>query len=201
MIKIRVFILFMLILFPYAANTALADIYSYTDEDGSIHFSNVPNDLRFKSILKTPQNELQVASLARRSLTANQKLYSHLVEEAAKTSQLEPALIHAVISAESGYNPQAKSPKGAIGLMQLMPATARRYGITNAYDQVQNIHAGTQYLRDLMRLFNNDLNLTLAAYNAGENSVIRYGNQIPPYPETIQYIPKVLKYYTGFISN
>jgi len=201
MFKISTFILLLFILSPYTANTAQADIYSYTDDIGGIHFSNVPNDPRFKFILKTPQNEPLHTSFTLGSYAANQKRYTNLVDDAAKSNQLEPALLHAVISAESGYNSQAKSPKGAIGLMQLMPATAKRYGIANPYDPAQNIQAGAQYLRDLMHLFNNDMSLTLAAYNAGENNVIRHGNQIPPYPETIQYVPKVLKYYNGLRNN
>ena len=195
---VRTFMLLMFILLPYSANQAWADIYSYTDDDGNVHLSNIPNDPRFKSILKTPKNLPLPASVTDITPTLNQQRYRLLIADAAKSNQLESALVHAVISAESGYNPQAKSPKGAIGLMQLMPATALRYGIANPYDPAQNIQAGTQYLRDLMRLFNNDLNLTLAAYNAGENAVKRHGNQIPPYPETVQYVPRVLKYYSNY---
>ena len=185
----------------FAAGVAYADIYSYIDEDGSTHFSNIPNDPRFKFLLKTPQTEPLRTTLVINSYTANQKLYSSMVDEAAKSNQMESALLHAVISAESGYNAQAKSPKGAMGLMQLMPATAKQYGISNPYDPAQNIQAGTLYLRDLMQLFNNDLHLTLAAYNAGQNAVIRNGNQIPPYPETIKYVPKVLKFYDALRNH
>ncbi|WP_124949907.1 lytic transglycosylase domain-containing protein [Sulfuriferula thiophila] len=201
MMPIRALILLLLIIQPYAVHTAWADIYSYTDENGGLHFSNIPDDPRYRSVLKTPPNEAAPASFASHIQPIKQQRYAPLVASAAKAYQLEPALLHAVISAESGYNPLAKSPKGAIGLMQLMPATAKRYGISDAYDPAQNIQAGAQYLRDLMRLFNNDLNLTLAAYNAGENAVMRYGNQIPPYTETMLYVPKVLKNYSGLRNN
>ena len=122
---------------------------------------------------------------------------AHIVA-AARTYQLEPALLHAVISAESGYNPLARSAKGARGLMQLMPATARRYGVENPLDPEQNIHGGAAYLHDLLALFGNDVQLALAAYNAGEATVMEYGNRIPPYRETVQYVPKVLNYYRKY---
>ena len=201
MIKFAASLLLMFIIPAFGIGTAWADIYSYTDESGNIHFSNIPDDPRFKSILKTPAIESFATPLGLRTYFANQKRYMPLIADAAKANQLEFALLHAVICAESGYNPHAKSPKGAIGLMQLMPATARRYGITNLYDPAQNIQAGALYLRDLMHLFNNDMNLTLAAYNAGENAVLRYDNQIPPYRETMQYVPKVLKFYSSYRSN
>jgi soluble lytic murein transglycosylase-like protein len=117
---------------------------------------------------------------------------------AARAFSLEPALIHAVISAESGYNPLARSAKGAKGLMQLMPGTAKRYGVDNPLDPEQNIHGGAAYLSYLLKLFGNDLNLALAAYNAGEGTVMEYGNRIPPYQETKQYVPKVLSYYKKY---
>lgn len=199
MTKIRAVLLCVFLLQCCWSSVIWADIYAYTDEAGSVHFSNIPDDPRFKSILKTPRSENAVIDT--RHLTIKQKLYGEMVNDAAKFCQLESALVHAVIAAESGYNPQAKSNKGAIGLMQLMPATAKRYGITNLYDPAQNIQAGTQYLRDLMHLFNNDLSLTIAAYNAGENAVIRNGNQIPPYAETRLYVPKVLKFYNEFLQR
>lgn len=121
--------------------------------------------------------------------------YHDKVVAAAEKSRLEPALIHAVIRIESAYNPGAVSPKGAVGLMQLMPDTARRYGVKNSRDPAENIHGGTQYLVDLKQMFDGDLNLVLAAYNAGEKAVIRYGNAVPRFPETIRYIPRVLAEY------
>jgi soluble lytic murein transglycosylase-like protein len=100
-----------------------------------------------------------------------------------------------VISVESRYNVKAVSKKGASGLMQLMPETAKRYGVADIFDPLQNIRAGAQYLRDLLKMFNNDMRLALAAYNAGENAVVRHGSKIPPYRETTAYVPKVLAFY------
>jgi soluble lytic murein transglycosylase-like protein len=122
--------------------------------------------------------------------------YANLIEAAAREAALDLALVHAVISVESGYNATALSPKGAIGLMQVMPETALRYGVRNAKrSPAANLRVGTRYLSDLMQLFDNRLDLVLAAYNAGENTVVRYGMRIPPYPETQQYVPNVLARY------
>jgi soluble lytic murein transglycosylase-like protein len=106
-----------------------------------------------------------------------------------------------VITAESGYNPAALSKAGARGLMQLMPGTAKRYGVQNIHDPMENINGGVRYLRDLLTLFNGNLELAVAAYNAGENAVIRYGHKVPPYAETVHYVPKVLGFYRKFQSR
>lgn len=124
--------------------------------------------------------------------------YAPLVEEAARQSRLDPRLLHAVIATESGYNPVARSAKGAQGLMQLMPATARRYGVANAFEPRHNIQGGARYLADLMTLFDQDVRLALAAYNAGEGAVLKHGRRIPPYRETSAYVPRVLDYYRAF---
>lgn len=122
--------------------------------------------------------------------------FSGLIETAARNAALEPALVHAVIAVESGYNPEARSPKGAIGLMQVLPETASRYGVADpASSPEANLLAGTRYLRHLMRLFDDRLELVLAAYNAGEHAVLRHGNRIPPYRETQQYVPAVMSRY------
>jgi soluble lytic murein transglycosylase-like protein len=178
-----------------------ADIYRYVDENGKVHFTNVPTDRRYKLYLST---EREPSALARtisyryRSFSnADRKRYEAHVMAAAREYELDPALIHAVISAESGYNPLARSPKGAKGLMQLMPATAERYGVRNPLDPRQNIYGGSAYLRDLLTLFGNDMQLALAAYNAGEGAVMQHG-RIPPYRETVEYVPKVLSYYNRY---
>ena len=185
---------------------AHADIYRFVDENGTVHFSNIPSDARFKLYMATKKNEPDavtsvVASRVVHSYptAARSRFHAHIVA-AARTYQLEPALLHAVISAESGYNPLARSAKGARGLMQLMPATARRYGVENPLDPQQNIYGGAAYLHDLLALFGNDVQLALAAYNAGEGTVMEYGNRIPPYRETAQYVPKVLTYYKKYKS-
>lgn len=119
--------------------------------------------------------------------------FSTQIERAAKRVALDPALIHALIYVESRHNPVARSPKGALGLMQVMPATAARYGVRDAMRSVdENLSAGTSYLRDLLNMFDGRIELALAAYNAGENAVLRYGLRIPPYRETRDYVPAVL---------
>jgi len=116
-----------------------------------------------------------------------------LVERTARSYDVSPALVHSVIAVESGFNASAVSPKGAMGIMQLMPDTARRFGVSNAFDAKQNIDAGVRYLKFLQDLFGNDA-LAIAAYNAGEHAVEKY-NGIPPYPETVAYVKKVGAHY------
>lgn len=130
---------------------------------------------------------------------ADKILYDRMVNKIARTYGVESALLHAVISVESRYNPKAVSKAGAIGLMQLMPETAKRYGVVDPHDPLQNLRGGARYLRYLLKKYNNDRNLALAAYNAGEASVAKYGNQIPPYPETTKYVPRVMGYYQKYL--
>jgi Transglycosylase SLT domain len=119
-----------------------------------------------------------------------------IVDDAAKRHNVDPLLVNSVIRVESGFDPAAISSKGAQGLMQLIPATARRFGVVDAFDPKENIEGGVKYLEYLQTLFPNDLNLTIAAYNAGEGAVSRY-NRIPPYPETVAYVDRVHQHYTN----
>ena len=167
------------------AAVARADVYTFVDAQGVIHFVNVPANSRYSATKR-----------AARAMDWN--AYAEIVKKAAREQNLDQALLRAVIAAESGYDPNAVSSKGAIGLMQLMPETAQRYGVSNIYDPAQNVHAGARYLRDLMRKFNDDLSLALAAYNAGEDAVVRYGNRIPPYRETREYVPRVMNFYRRY---
>ena len=127
--------------------------------------------------------------------------YDQTVEDVARTYGLDSALLYAIISAESGYNRKTVSKKGASGLMQLMPVIAKHYGVVDLLDPVQNLHGGAKYLRDMLILFNNDVSLAVAAYNAGETAVVRYGNHIPPYRETMSYVPRVLSFYRECREN
>ena len=185
-----------------SAGIAHADIYRYVDADGAVHFTNVPQDSRFKVYLKEKRRADPVTeTLAGEIRYYDEKeraRYAKPIQDAAKATRLDAALIHAVISAESGYNPFARSRKGAAGLMQLMPETAKRYGVKNRLDPAQNINGGARYLRDLIRMFNNDVQLAVAAYNAGERAVVRAGNRIPPYQETMTYVPRVMSYYRKY---
>lgn len=182
------------------AAPACADIYSYTDANGTVHFSNVPDSRRYALFMRTTKEKTEVPLSSGRiwAMSGNRVRFTPMVEEAANQNRLDPALLHALITTESGYNPHAVSPKGAVGLMQLMPDTAQRYGVSDRFDPAQNIQAGAHYLSDLLQMFNQDISLALAAYNAGENAVIKYGNNIPPYRETVAYVPKVLSHYRKF---
>lgn len=124
--------------------------------------------------------------------------YVGIIREASKRTGINDALLKAVIRAESSFNPLAVSRKGAVGLMQLMPDTAKRYGVRNRLDPNANIHAGAQFLKDLMYQFDNNLTLSLAAYNAGEGAVRKHGNTVPPYQETKRYVAKVLHFYNQY---
>ena len=174
-----------------------ANIYSYTDADGSVSLSNVPADNRYR-MLVPEQNGALVAESEKLPVRVDKEQFDEIVAETARTYGLEGALLHAVISVESSYNPRALSPKGAAGLMQLMPAIAKRYGVSDRFDPAQNLHGGAQYLRDLLTRFNSDVSLALAAYNAGETAVIKHGKRIPPFRETRNYVPRVLAYYRQY---
>ena len=205
---------------------AQADIYAFVDSKGVRHLSNVPSDSRYKLVMRTPaysKKAAQPSSYAPNNLYGptpfgknptrkarrvksfrvneqNRRRFAADVNRIAAKYRLEPALLHAVISAESAYNPWAVSPKGAMGLMQLMPGTAERFGVSNAYDPVANMHGGARYLRWLLNRFNN-IHLAIAAYNAGEGAVQKYGNQIPPYKETQTYVTRVIDFYQKYQSS
>jgi soluble lytic murein transglycosylase-like protein len=206
MTRLRMSAFASLVVAALASGPAVADIYSYKDERGVVHFTNMPNgDKRFKLVRKEEgsgngQASAGAARVARLFMPAQADIlrYSSLIEAASKTHGVDGALVHAVITAESGYNAAAVSKAGARGLMQLMPETAARYGVQNIHDPRENINGGVRYLRDLITMFNGNIELAVAAYNAGENAVIRYGNRIPPYAETVHYVPKVLGFYRKF---
>ncbi|SPP65013.1 putative Lytic murein transglycosylase [Nitrospira lenta] len=168
---------------------AQAEIYQYIDANGTISLTNVPTDLRYRRIATQP-NRLHPV-LSERELEPMISRYS-------RRHQLHPALIRAVIKAESGFDPMAVSRAGAIGLMQLMPQTAIRLEVRDLYDPEDNIGGGTKYLRQLLDRFRGNLPLALAAYNAGEHTVDRYRG-LPPIDETRQYVRKVIRYYRTFL--
>jgi len=182
------------------AMPAFADIYSYRDEKGVVHFTNIKGlDPRYKLIRKEGAlNPVSYTPSSPYTPTADEiQRYAAIIKTASVAYGVDAMLVHAVISAESNYNPDAVSRTGAQGLMQLMPDTARRYGVRNSMDPMENIHAGTKYLRDLLAMFKGRIDLAVAAYNAGENAVIR-SNGIPPYAETRSYVPRVLGFYRDF---
>jgi len=186
----------------FGVRPAFADIYTFKDEHGVVHFTNIKGlDPRYRLLRKEGSSAVPGShSTARVYMPSEEEIarYSSIVETASRAYGVDKALVHAVISAESGYNAHAVSRAGARGLMQLMPETARRYGVRNSMDPVDNIYGGVKYLRDLITMFKGNLKLVVAAYNAGENAVIRAGLRIPPYPETLGYVPKVLEFYHRF---
>lgn len=190
--------------------TAHADIYGFVDENGLAHFSNVQVDARYRLYKRDPASRPQVAygdgPVAATPAPAatprvSSRRYAELIRTVAHEENMDPALLHAVVTVESGYNARALSPKGAVGLMQLMPDTARRYAVGDIWDPVENVRGGARYLRDLLGMFNDNLSLAIAAYNAGEKAVIRYGHRIPPFSETQNYVPKVLDFYSRYRRN
>jgi len=177
---------------------AASGIFGFVDDDGVEHLSNVPDDKRYRLVLADRFEPARTALRAPRGVFAlpyGQRPFHDSVMRASSDTGVDAKLLHAVISVESGYNQGAVSPKGATGLMQLLPSTARRYGTVNLLDPADNIRAGARYLRDLLAMFDNNIELALAAYNAGENAVIRYGRRLPPYAETRRYVPLVVAHY------
>lgn len=200
-----------------APQLARADIYGYIDADGNAHFATDRLDERYQLFMRgggafdsreltAPSPQAAPADGMQRYLSQhpNLKRYEPLLAQAAQEFAVELPLLKAVMAAESGFNPAAVSPRGAIGLMQVMPATAERYGLQGdqrksltdkLFDPKTNIRLAARYLRDLMRLFPNQLALVLASYNAGEGAVQKYRNSIPPYPETRNYVKLATQFY------
>ncbi len=174
-----------------SGSNAHADIYKYVDKDGVIHFSNV--NKKGKLVARDKPRAKSTSAVSRdRSKTPDE--YDAHIREAASLYQIPEALVRAVIRVESNFDPRAISHANAQGLMQLIPATAERMLVSDPFDARQNVLGGTRYLRILANLFNGNLQLTLAAYNAGEGAVIRYRG-IPPYEETQAYVSRVLQFY------
>ncbi|MCY1406556.1 Membrane-bound lytic murein transglycosylase F [compost metagenome] len=185
-----------LLLALVAGNQAAADIYVSQGADGSLTLSNIKRPGRsYIRVVREPPPLRVAAKAAVDKRPAEQRPYAEIVSAAADANDLPPALLHAVISTESRYNASALSPKGAAGLMQLMPDTARDMGVADVWDPAANIQGGARYLKSLLQMFDNDIPLAVAAYNAGPTAVARSGRVIPPYAETQRYVPSVLGEY------
>ncbi len=192
------FFLYILALFAtlFLAGPATAAIYKYVDESGVMHFTNTnPADARYKLFMKEKGDRptLRKGSV----VSGSYKDYKSIINNASLRHGVEAALITAVIKAESDFDPRAVSRAGARGLMQLMPKTADGLGVTNVYDPHENVNAGTRMLGRLLKKYNSDVTLALAAYNAGENKVEQYGT-VPPYKETRAYVKRVLSFRSDF---
>ncbi|MHC8380083.1 lytic transglycosylase domain-containing protein [Pseudomonas sp. LB3P14] len=171
-----------------------ADVFVSVDTKGSYVLSNVHRPGRtYERVIHEP--EFARVSMDQQPQMITRQPYAELVSAAAMANELPAALLHAVIQAESAYDSRARSPKGAGGLMQLMPDTARELGVKNVYDPKANIQGGAKYLKHLMTLFDNDISLAVAAYNAGPQAVLSRGGVIPPFAETQRYVPSVLRQY------
>jgi len=178
-------------------NSSYADFYSYVDQKGVHHYTNIPpTDKKYKLKWRTKK-----ASVKPNGIYNYPKSYEEEILRAAKQHDVDPDLVKAVIKVESNFNSSAISRKGAMGIMQLMPDTAEGYSVDNPFNPKENIDGGTKYLKKLIEMFGGDLKLALAAYNAGENAVIKYGFRIPPYDETIDYVEKVLMHYNNLKEN
>lgn len=177
-------------------------IYRSYDASGRLVFSDRPLNrgsqvyASFDGTYLWPRAGTGPVSLPQ--LAARRKSFDPIVQRVAQSHGIHVALLQAIIEVESGFNANALSPKGAVGLMQVMPATAARYGRFNLYSPEQNVDVGARYLRDLLAMFDGDVRLAVAAYNAGENAVLRHGRRVPPYGETVKYVPMVLERYQRF---
>lgn len=204
----------------------MAEVWGYVDEHGQSHLAHEKTDARYQLFFRgevgdlvaptdhaeapranAPDGPAPNPELRRLANNGIALRYEKLIEHHAAGQELDPALVKAVVAAESAFQPSAVSPKGARGLMQVMPETAARYGLVGdnkrsaaekLLDPALNLRIGTRYLRDLLGRFSNDLALALAAYNAGEMAVARYQNRVPPYPETVEYVKRVQRLYAVF---
>ncbi|RJP18875.1 MAG: DUF4124 domain-containing protein [Deltaproteobacteria bacterium] len=191
MFNFRTFFILSLLLWPMSAG---ADIYRYVDADGVIHYSNTQPDEKFtlylregpKAVRRSPSSSLPTASWM-----------TGYVDRVSRANDLPPALVHAIIKAESNGQRKAVSPKGAKGVMQLMPFTSKRMRVIDPFDPIENIEGGIRYIKELLVSFEGDLTNTVAAYNAGPAAVRKYGG-VPPYQETRLYVRRVMDLYRQY---
>jgi len=177
---------------------ARADIYRYEAPDGTLHFTDCPTDKRFKVFMKDIKKDRKLRTAFRiPGFARNPAEFEPIITSCSREFGVDISLIKAVIHAESGYNPNAVSPKGAQGLMQLMPKTAQGLKVADSMNPSDNIHGGVRYLKFLLDTFKGNESLALAAYNSGLSRVAKYGC-IPPYPETQNYVAKVLSYRNSY---
>lgn len=172
---------------PLAAS---ADVYVYKDQNGVLNFTNSPTHAGFRRVLREPANSGRTGASPVMS-------YDSLIQTASGRYSIDADLIRAVIKTESDFNPAARSHKGAMGLMQLMPDTARLHNVANAYDPGENVDAGARHLRMLLDRYQGNVELSLAAYNAGSGAVEKHGG-IPPFMETREYVRRVLHFYDRY---
>lgn len=194
-------ILFLAALICFLWNShSTADIYRFEDEEGIVHFTDAPTDKRFKIFLRDLKKDKELRTKLQYAGSANPTEYEQIIKMSSEKYGVSASLIKAVIHAESGYNPNAVSRKGASGLMQLMPGTAKSLKVADRFNPKDNVEGGVKYLRFLLDTFRGDVSLALAAYNAGLSKVAKYGG-IPPYNETRTYVNRVLSYMQTYQSS
>jgi soluble lytic murein transglycosylase-like protein len=176
-----------------APSVTQGQIYMYRDSNGTVHFSNAPASAGYRPYSSPPKSSHSPVYRYSRSSSARAKAFDSIIREAAARHRVDSALIKAVIRAESDFVPYARSPKGALGLMQLMPATARMHNVSSVFEPRENIEGGVKHLRRLLDQYHGNVRLALAAYNAGDEAVERYGG-VPPFQETIDYLDRVLRF-------
>lgn len=189
------------ILVAAASVVSAADIYKYEDSEGVVHFTDTPTDRRFKIFMRDIQKDRRLrTNFGFGRVSRNPAEFDRIINSCSTEFGVDKALVKAVIHAESGYNPNAVSSKGAAGLMQLMPGTAQDLKVADSFNPSDNIRGGVRYLRFLLDTFKGDVSLALAAYNAGLGNVAKHGG-IPPYQETRNYVSKVLDYQRNYAAN
>jgi soluble lytic murein transglycosylase-like protein len=184
----------------FSISDSRADIYRYEDDEGIIHFTDAPTDKRFKIFMRDLKKDKELRTKLKYAISVNPSEYENIIKTYADKYRVNASLVKAVIHAESGYNANAVSSKGASGLMQLMPGTARSLKVADSFNPKDNVEGGVRYLRFLLDTFRGDVSLALAAYNAGLSKVAKYGG-IPPYNETRTYVNRVLSYMQTYQSS
>jgi soluble lytic murein transglycosylase-like protein len=189
-----------ILLFQLAPGATRADIYRYEDDEGIVHFTDAPTDKRFKIFIRDLKKDKELRTKLKFASSVNPAEFEQLIKACSIKYGVNASLVKAVIHAESGYNPNAVSSKGASGLMQLMPSTAKSLKVADRFNPKDNVEGGVKYLRFLLDTFRGDVSLAVAAYNAGLNKVAKYGG-IPPYNETRTYVNRVLSYMKTYQEN
>jgi soluble lytic murein transglycosylase-like protein len=174
-----------------ASTPAGAQIYTWRDDKGTLVMSNKPKPGTVPAVQPLAVRKADIVPTHGFLMSSRRQMYDDLIHENARLHNIRPDLVKAVVQVESAFNPYAESPKGALGLMQLMPATARQFGVTNAFNPIENVRAGVAYLRQLLDRYDDNEQLALAAYNAGPGAVDKYGEAVPPYRETQNYVSKI----------
>jgi len=201
MIKYMVLTAALIIFLISSPGISLADIYKYEDSEGVVHFTDAPTDRRFKIFMRDIQKDKRLrTNFGLSRVSRNPAEFDQIINSCATEFGVDNSLVKAVIHAESGYNPNAVSNKGATGLMQLMPGTAHDLKVADSFNPSDNIRGGVRYLRFLLDTFKGDVSLALAAYNAGLGKVAKHGG-VPPYEETRNYVSKVLNYQKTYAAN